>query len=461
MQVNIKKGIVDIFLANVINLVFSVLTNFLLPKYLSFDSYSAIKTYQLYLNYVGVFSLGCADGMYLRYGGQNLESIDMLDLKTSLQSFRLLMLLVNILMLAIALPIHDKVLFGFTYTIFFSNMANYFKSLYQAIGEFDKYGHILNLTTMMMFAINMSLLFIAKSDNYYFYLVGYAMVNFVIWMLLEINSCTALKQAGKVKISLSILVKDTKSGFLLMVGNFSNILLSSMDRWFVKAMMDTTQFAFYSFAVSLEGFLNVAISPITVTLYNYFCNHRNETEVEKVRKYVILFSSIIIAVAYPAKFVVHYFLPKYTGSVQVLFILFATQIFYSVIMGVYVNLYKAEKKQYLYFLRLVFVLAIGAVLNYSFVKIYPYKEAFSYGTLVSGFIWFILCIRDFKRYKISLQEMVFSSLIIVCFIFTGIELNENLGFIIYVVFWLTLARTLLWDETKSLTQYLLESIKDR
>ena len=53
METNLKKGIFSVFSANVINMIFKVLTSLLLPKYLSIDAYAQIKTYELYLNYVG------------------------------------------------------------------------------------------------------------------------------------------------------------------------------------------------------------------------------------------------------------------------------------------------------------------------------------------------------------------------------------------------------------------------
>ena len=52
-----------------------------------------------------------------------------------------------------------------------------------------------------------------------------------------------------------------------------------MDRWFVKALMTTLAFAQYSFAVSMENFMNVAVTPVTTTLYNYFCKATDEVKV--------------------------------------------------------------------------------------------------------------------------------------------------------------------------------------
>lgn len=452
---NLKKGLIVVFSANIVNLVFNLLTNFLLPKYLSVDSYAAIKTFQLYTTYIGVFGLGAADGMYLRYGGEPLKRINRRELRTGIFSFRMLMILESIILVPLSFLLRDKIVIAFTLTILSMNMTSYFKNLYQAVGEFNRYGRILNWTTIATFGINMVLLFVLRTDEYFLYLTGYVIVDAAIWVILEYNFHAFMKRSGNLErasLSVKLVVEDIKSGFLLMVGNFSNILLSSMDRWFVKAMMVSSQFAYYSFAVSMEGFINIAITPITTTLYNYFCNHSEKVDVIRVRRYVLLFGTVLVAAAFPAKFIIEVFLEHYIGSVYVLFFLFATQVLYVMIKGIYVNLYKAMKKQNLYFIRLVLILIIGAVLNFTFVHIYPYKEAFAMGTLVSAFIWFILCIFDFKQYRFEAREWMYISVEIAVFIACGILFSSIVGLIIYVVFTLAMMRIFMNNEIRSLIQ---------
>ena len=62
---SLKKGMIKVLMANVLTLMFSLLTNFILPKFLSVESYSEIKTFQLYITYIGVLHFGYEDGMYL------------------------------------------------------------------------------------------------------------------------------------------------------------------------------------------------------------------------------------------------------------------------------------------------------------------------------------------------------------------------------------------------------------
>lgn len=459
MYSGLKKGLIAVFGANIINLVFNLLTNFLLPKYLSVDSYTAIKTFQLYSSYVGIFALGYADGMYLRYGGKDLSSLDTKELKMGLFSFRIMMLLESIILIPSFIFWKDKVLIGFGCTVFTANMINYFKNLYQAAGEFIQYGKILNWITIATFSANVILLFGLKTDDYFLYLICYAIIYAVIWLILEVKIHKILDATGKVRASVSFLWENIKAGFLLMVGNFSNILLSSMDRWFVKALMDSAQFAYYSFAVSMEGFLNVAITPITTTLYNYFCNHMEVEDVVRVRRYVLLFGTIIVASAFPAKFVIEIFLNNYIDSVKVLFILFATQIIYVMIKGVYVNLYKAAKMQNTYFVRLVFILVAGAVLNYVFVRIYPYKEAFAVGTLSTAFIWLLLCVLDFKEYKFEIREWMYVLFEVLVFIICGTCFGSVTGLLVYIAFTVVMMRLLMHHEFKNFIQIILNVLR--
>lgn len=72
-EISYEKGIFSIAMANVICMALGLITNFLLPKHLSVNSYAMLKTYSLYMNYAGFFALGYSDSVYLKYGGKNLE----------------------------------------------------------------------------------------------------------------------------------------------------------------------------------------------------------------------------------------------------------------------------------------------------------------------------------------------------------------------------------------------------
>ena len=61
-----------------------------------------------------------------------------------------------------------------------------------------------------------------------------------------------------------------------------------------------------------------------------------------------------------------------------MFLLFAAQIFYIVIKSIYVNLYKAQKKQSIYFIKLTAIIVVGFVFNVICYNLYKVKFCSGY-----------------------------------------------------------------------------------
>lgn len=420
--------------ANLINMCFNLILNFVQPKFLSIDSYAAIKTFQLYCSYVGILHFGYVDGMYLYYGGKNLNEIDNNSIQKNISTLRFFEVIISLIFFVIGIFSRDFVIICFSISILPLNMVGYYRSLYQAVGEFDKYGRTMNINTIFIFIINIILIFLFKIDNYFIYIIMYTIINIIMWILLEWNFIKEITNVkANFKISVEELILNIKNGFLLMMGNFSSIILTSIDRWFIKFLLNSLSFAQYSFVVSIENFMNIAITPVSITLYNYFCNVKDIYKVKRIRNLVVIFSVFIVSAAFPAKFILENFLIEYIGATSVLFYLFASQIFYIIIKSFYVNLYKAKSMQNKYFFKLIIVIIVSVVFNIICFNIIKSKEAFAIGTLLSSILWFILCIPDFKQYKFKLKELIFIFFEITIFVLCGLYLETIIGFFIYII----------------------------
>ena len=399
----------SVLIANIVNLGFSLLSNFLLPKYLSVDTYAQVKTYQLYAAYAGLLHLGFVDGLYLKYGGRQIEEFRAESLEASLSTLRVFQLAVTCCAVAVGIVLHDPVVIAFGVSILPANMMSCFKFLYQAVGEFNIYSRVINGTTVSYFILNMILIFAAHTDNPAYYISVYIVVDIILWVVLE----SILHKKYKIAFrgfffSVLEFTENIKTGILLMLGNLSSTFLTGMDRWFIKALMHSNApFAQYSFAVSMENFMNVAVTPVSVTLYNYFCREHDTVQIRRMRNSVQVFAAFLIACAFPAKFILEHYLTKYMASVSVMFYLFGAQLFYIVIKSIYVNLYKAQKRQREYFAKIIIVIVIGAILNSLCYYLYRQKEAFAVGTLLSAVIWWLLCWRDHQSIGYSLKEIAF------------------------------------------------------
>ena len=455
-----KKGFIQIMVANIVALIIGVLTNFLLPKYLSFDSYAIVKTYALYLTYAGFFSLGYNDGMYLKYGGKDLKEIDASGFGKNFLNYFVLIVSMTILVLITGIVLKDNVVIAFAFGVFSYNILGYLKSFYQATGEFKLYGRSLNIEKILIFTLNIVLIFIFKSDNADYYIWIQVLCGILICTYLSLKLNKNLKFLKYAKFSLIEVRENIKSGFILMLGNFSSGVLTGIDRWFVKIFLTSVDFAKYSFATSLESIINVFTTPITIAMYNYFCKKPKLTEIKTFKNVTLMWGVIIISLAYPAKFLLENYLVNYRSVCDIIFILFAMQIFNIIVKGIYVNIYKAQKKQKKYLIQMIIMLVIATILDFVFIKIYKSMILVATATLITTMIWFIIC--EFEKnneIRFGIKQYIFILLTVVIYITTGCIFNPIVGLLIYVLTVILLSMLLMRETTKYLWGILRNRLK--
>jgi len=429
---NLKTGLLMVFLANAINLLISLVNGFVLPKYLSVESYADIKTYQLFANYIGVLALGYSDGLYLEYGGKKMNDVGAMGINTCRSNMVLFQGAITIIGIISGLLLHNNILLITCVSIIPVNVTACYKNIFQAVGEFKPYSKILNYTAVLSFAGSMILLFFIKSDNSLYYIAWYAVVSFIIWFLIERKMIAEYHHQCHWLLNKLNLIDNIKSGIVLMLGNFSSILMTSIDRWFVKGLLTTVDFAFYSFIVSVENLIAIFITPVVTTMYNYICITTDMRAIRRIKRICLILSLFLVSSAFPVKFILEVYLQKYLLSKYVLFILFPTEIFYMLIKGIYVNIYKARKQQMIYLKQLLVVVGIGAVLNIIAYFITHSNEGIAFATLASVVIWYVICCLSVKEIAPDWKENLLVAIAILLFIVTGFFMDAIPGFLVYV-----------------------------
>ena len=459
----IARGATIILIANVVNMLISIITNFILPQNLSTDTYASIKLYQLYLSYVGILHFGAVDGIYLRYGGKHLSTLGREEIGKSLSTFRCFQILIVVVGIIVSLFAKDMILLVVSFMVLPTNMLSYYKYLYQACGEFKAYSRILNIVTIGMFIVNMGLVLVIKSDNYIPYIVGYLLVNALMLIYTEISFSKRydVPLKNQKNLSVSALVYDMRNGILLTLGNFASILMTSMDRWFVKIFIGTTAFAQYAFAVSIENFLNTAATPVTITFYNGFCTDDSLEKIQMLRKCVMFLSALLVSSAFAIKFITEIYLTKYQDAVNVMFYLFAAQFFYVVIKSIYNNLYKVRKKQSIYFTKLLVSLVAGFVFNLIGYYLYNVKESYAIATLCSAVFWLIIVLFDFNmEERLSMKEWAFMALVSTALLVFGKVVSSIVGFVLYLFVVVVVAEIFLEDTVKKMLSFAIRNVKN-
>lgn len=449
-----KKGLAQVLLANIFFLLVGIISNFILPKYLSVDSYSYIKTYALYISYSGFFHFGYNDGMYLKYGGKELKQLATEDLGLNFFNYIIVLILASVGVLGIGLILKNFVLCAFAIGSFATNFICYFKSLAQAVGEYSLYGKSLNYEKVLNLVFDIGLIFIFNTDNYKYYLIAQALASIIISAIFCIGVGKKINLWSDLRVSSTEIKDNIKQGFTLMLGNFSSSLFTGIDRWFVKILMSTLAFAQYSFAASVEQIINAFITPITVSMYNYFCKVTDIRKIGEVKKYVMVWGCLIIAGAFPLRFIIDLILPKYSAASDLIFILFAAHAFYTVIKGVYVNYYKSKGLQNLYFKQLIVMTLAAFVTNCIGYYLFKSMYAIAVATLLTAILWFVFCEFLTKELRGELKDNLSFLLLIIAYLIFGIKFNAILGCTCYIVTLIVVLVTFMKDTLNGITKEL-------
>ncbi len=414
----LSRGIIQVVIANIINLIISIGNGFLLPKFLTVESYATLKTFLLYISYVGILHLGYIDGVYIKYGGRSIKEIEAKVFSHEKKVLVIFQIIISLPVLFIALLLKDTSLLLAASSILPINMVSFFKFVYQATGEFKQYRYITNITSIMIFALNLLFLFVIKTDNALWYISMQVAVSFTIWFFYE-NKSKAICKAYKVTFEeIYCLIRENVClGAIIMLGNFMGIWITNIDRWFVKIFHDVAEFAYYSFAVTMLKLINVIVTAFSVTLYHFFCKTTQQEDVAGLRKIVLMVGAIIIAAIFPVEFVIQSYLEKYMDAIPIIRMLFTTQFVLIAVNAIYMNLYKALNLQKKYLVRMIVITVVAFLTN--MISGYLWNGnvmAYAVATFITAFIWLVLCQIDLPVYRMRWNEYIYVMAVIAVYI---------------------------------------------
>ena len=166
-------------------------------------------------------------------------------------------------------------------------------------------------------------------------------------------------------------------------------------------------------------------------MYNYFCRQKAIDKITRVKRYSLLLAATIVALAFPAKFIIENWLTKYIDSISVLFFLIAAQYVAVMIKIVHVNLYKSRKQQKKYFRIMLCVIVTSAILNIVGYLLFKNMVAIAVATLATNIIWFIIGEIDLREYALNIKDYIYFILNIIMFVFCGLQFDAIVGILVY------------------------------
>lgn len=426
---NLKRNILRIFSANFLTMISGILLGFVVPAVLSVDSYAYFKTYTFYISYIGLLHLGFVDGMYIKYGGKELIDLDKSEFKLEHRVFIIFQIIITLLCLVIALVKKDIILILFSLSIIPINTFAFFSLFYQSIGEFKKYTNITYVYTIIYLLLNVILAVVFRNDNYILYCITSIIANGIVFLYLEFKY---FKQFKGIKAKYDSKVwNNIKVGFFILLGNLSVLMFYAIDRWFIKFFYTVSDFAYYSFAISMLNIINLLISSISIAFFNYLSKGENVEKIKKLKHYFLILGVFASFGYFVFAGIVNIILRKYIPALDIIAVSFASYPYMIVINALYVNLYKARKKEKMYFKVVIFMVIISAFYNTIAMIINKNPVSIAVATTLSFITWYLYSVKDFRYLKSTKKEILYLGINTVSFLALSNFFNWLIGGVVY------------------------------
>lgn len=469
---NKKNGIIKNLsysvLANGTNTLISMILVLIVPKVLGVREYAYWQLYLFYASYVGFFHFGWADGVYLRFGGKDYESLDK-------EYFHRQFWLLTFMEIGLAVLIGVSTLFAVP--------DEKRRVVLIAVGLCC----VLQLPrTFLQYVLQATNRIVNYAKNYFLEKIVYAVLVIVCLGFgikeFELLVVADLFARGVTLLLLSIECKDIVSGKLksilggiheawinisigikLMFANIASQLLLGIVRWAIQNHWSVEIFGRVSLSITASNLLMSFIGAISIVIYPMLKNFSRDQYGEvyvRMRNMLMIPVLGILVVYYPAKVVLSWWLPQYAESLRYMALLFPMCVFESkmtMLINTYLKALRRERS-----ILTINCVAVVITLVVTVISVYVMDNLIlaiiSLPILIGirSCIGEVMLIRDIK--VPILKENIVEWIMIVVFMVVSWGIQSWMAMIIYFVLYLVY---IYWkkDEVKSLYLDVKQTIK--
>lgn len=426
--------------AQIVSLAVSFVLTLIVPKFIDEYQYAYWQTYVLYVGYVGVLHFGLLDGLVLRYSKYDYEELDKRVLRSQ---FAILLIFTSactmITAVVAALAAHGAYRWVFILVavgIITKNFVTYGSYMLQITNRISKYV-IMTISQRVVYGLIVCGLLLARVNDFYWYCVADLCGDFV-GMLIGIifNRGLYLGKALPVRDAFKELGKNVSSGIILMMANWSAMLMIGSAKMIIQWHWGAELFGKIAFAFSVSNVFLVFVTAISVVLFPSL-KRIDESKLPQMYKSIrgvispLLFFVMIFYFA--GCWVLKRWLPGYVVSLSYLGVLLPIIIFSSKVSLLTNNYLKVYRKEKLMLLANGISIALGAALfvlcAYVFNNVYALLGCVVFVIMFNSVLSEIFVMKTIKVKFV--KEFIIESLMTVAFILCASMLNLWQGCLAY------------------------------
>lgn len=371
-QITAKKFATNVILsiaAQIISLMVSFVLTLIVPKFIDEYQYAYWQIYVLYVGYVGVLHFGLLDGLVLRYSKYDYEE---LDKKRVLSQLRVLLAFTSVISAAAVIVAfaavggESKIIISLVAIgVITKNLVTYGSYMFQITNRISKYVFMI-ISQRLAYGLIVIMLLVLRVNDFYWYAAADLCSDVVaIAISMIFNRGLYFGKSLPVRESFKELKTNVSSGIILMMANWSAMLMIGGAKMITQWRWDELVFGKVSFAFSVSNVFLVFVTAISVVMFPSLQRIEQDKLPQMYKSIRNVLSPLLFFIMifyFVGCWVLNMWLPQYSASLQYLGILLPIIIFSSKVSLLTNNYLKVYRKEKLMLLANFISIAVGAVL---------------------------------------------------------------------------------------------------
>ena len=340
--------------SNLLSLVISTLVVLIIPKLIGVEEYGYWQLYMFYTSYIGFLHFGWNDGIYLRYGGKEYDSLDKKMFFSQYYMLFLTQLLIGVLISIYALLFVQGenrvfivqmtsialVIVNSRYMLLFLLQATNRIRIYAKITMLDRILYVGLIILLLAFGIrNFKLMIIAD-------LLGKG-----VSLLVAMYACKDIvfRNISQFTFTIKEAYLNLSVGIKLMLSNIAGKFIVGFVKLGIERSWDIATFGKVSLTLSISNLVMLFINAVGVIMYPIL-RRTNESKLPNIymtmRDVLMIILLGVLIIYYPLKSILSGWLPEYAESLNYMAILFPIVIYegkMSLLINTYLKTLRKEK----------------------------------------------------------------------------------------------------------------------
>jgi O-antigen/teichoic acid export membrane protein len=359
-----------VFGSQMIVLVSGFVKALVIPILLGLSDYGYWQIYVFYTVYIGAFTFGYGDGLYLKYGGYGLGDLPLRRLRMA-NALYLAMLAVGaaapVAVAGISADPHRQVIFvAVAANVVVLGLTSVVSLMLQATNLLKGYA-FLNSADKIFFTLALLALFRDDFRTFEYLVAADLAAKLVVMVILLrryrqlfIGPLAGLAEGGKE------FGDSVRAGIQLLLANLSGMLVLGIGRVIVEYFGALNSYAYYAFAVSLANVVLISVTALSIVIYPTLRRRPKQDYIgyfNKTTRIYFAFALVMLAGYFPAVAFIDLIATQYTPVVAFLNAIFVITVLQGKMQLVNNTYYKVLRLERLMLVANVTSLLIATVLS--------------------------------------------------------------------------------------------------